>query len=121
MLIIQSLKIQSTEATGYVYADQLTAKQLNKLHMSSFEDQDGYCFEVNAFVDYSVQWDEDIPMVTIEEVTLSYGNTFLTLSENEYDYDDLSIKLEQDGPYLQWKEDKDLYYEDSYDQYYNEE
>lgn len=123
MLTIHITKILSSEAEGYVYADQLTPLQLKKLN-TEIEDDNGFCNEAKVHIEYSVQWDDDLAMVTIEDVVLyndTNGSDFgITLRDTDYNYDDVSIKLESDGPYPNWMEDRNDYFE-SQRSYYDEE
>lgn len=116
MLKIHDLRISSNEAIGTVFSDQLNDKQLKKLNVT-IEDKNGFCREIPVNVLYSVQWSDNLAMVTIESVYLFNDedpSIELELNDKEYDYDQLSLDLESNGPYLEWLEDKDNYLEDRY-------
>lgn len=116
MLKIHELNIDSYEAYGIVYSDQLTDKQRLKLGVKDIDDQ-GFCEEVKVSIEYSIQWHDTIPMVSIESVGLIGPKNIVILNNTQYDYDELTMDLELKGPYHSWLEDKKSSYNESYDHY----
>lgn len=124
MFTIHITKILTYEAEGYVYADQLTPLQLKKLNME-VGDENGFCNEAKVHIEYSVQWDDDLAMITIEDVVLfndeNGGDFAIVVKDADYNYDDVSIKLESEGPYPTWIDNRNEYYESKKFNYYDEE
>lgn len=129
MITIRGLDIKNGEATGFVYSDELTPLQLKKLNLSEV-DTNGFCHDIPVHIEYSIQWDGDLPMITIEEVVLfndMNGEDFsLFLRDTDYNYDALSLELEEKGPYPLWIEERNecgelKYYNGYYDDPYGDE
>lgn len=78
---------------GWLFDDELTEKQLTKLGLEK-KDQAQIVYLEG---EYSVDWDDDIPMVAIEYLQLVNGDKILDLKESEYNYDTLCNEIEQES------------------------
>lgn len=65
----------------------------------------GQVEHLSVLGDFSIEWDDDIPMVQIEEIYLSYGTKHLNIIDF-VDLDKLSEELAERGDQHEWYTDK---------------
>lgn len=78
---------------GSVFCDELTDEQLKTLGVEVQE----RCQIIEVEGEYSVDWDDDIPMVAVEYLTLVHGDKTLDLKEDDYNYDTVCNDIEQES------------------------
>lgn len=69
---------------------------------------------LNFYGEYSVYFDDDIPLVEIENVVVEFAGRDYVLEPHNYDYDACCEWIEQKGPLLDWLADRQAAFCDYY-------
>ncbi len=99
---IHKTKISSYEFEGYVWTDELTIAQAKvlKVHEHQMRSND----MIYVVADIEVEWDDDIPMPMLTNLTLWNGDEFLELDASDHEY--LQTQVEEAGLEGEWAEDR---------------
>lgn len=115
MIQIDISKIKTSEFQGTVDIECLSTEQLEALGINPNEPE---VYQVEAIGEYDVEWDDDIPMVQVETVSLWNGAICLDLNSNQFDHESIEDEIGRSGLDSDWASDRDASRgDDAYDSY----
>lgn len=117
-------KVKNSSFEGYVYDDALPKKYQEEFEL---EPNREFTEEIKVEGEYSVEWDDDIPMPVVENVYLSNGNKDIEMNLDDLGNTlfDIEEEIAQSGMDSSWEEDRigrlaDRAYDDWKDRQYED-
>lgn len=97
-------KFKSSSFIGSVSDEHLSSKYQNLLDVDLNQE---FSNEIKFEGEYTVQWDDDIPMPVIESLYLDNGNKYIEVNLDDIDeVYDLEEQISQSGLDSDWEADK---------------